>query len=83
MLNLSVETWMRFLIWMALGLIIYFAYSKHHSRLEHPEQLTADIGHEVTKVMDHQYGTRKKPRSAGSGEGSGSSSGDAGAGPEH
>lgn len=33
MLNLSVETWLRFLIWMALGLIVYFAYSRRHSVL--------------------------------------------------
>ena len=33
MLNLSLETWIRFVIWMALGFIIYFAYSRHRSRL--------------------------------------------------
>jgi APA family basic amino acid/polyamine antiporter len=33
MLNLSVETWFRFLIWMALGLIVYFAYGRRHSVL--------------------------------------------------
>ena len=33
MLNLSLETWIRFLVWMALGFIIYFAYSRHRSRL--------------------------------------------------
>jgi basic amino acid/polyamine antiporter, APA family len=32
-LNLSVETWIRFVVWMALGFIIYFAYSRHHSTL--------------------------------------------------
>ena len=31
MLNLSVETWIRFAIWMALGVVVYFAYSRHHS----------------------------------------------------
>lgn len=34
MLNLIGETWLRFVVWMALGLIVYFAYSRSHSRLE-------------------------------------------------
>jgi basic amino acid/polyamine antiporter, APA family len=33
MLNLSLETWIRFVIWMALGFVIYFAYSRYRSRL--------------------------------------------------
>jgi len=32
-LNLPVETWERFLIWMALGFVFYFAYARHKSRL--------------------------------------------------
>ncbi len=34
MLNLSVETWLRFVIWLVIGFGIYFAYSRSHSRLE-------------------------------------------------
>lgn len=33
MLNLSVETWLRFVIWLVLGFAIYFSYSYRHSRL--------------------------------------------------
>lgn len=32
-LNLSVETWIRFVVWMALGFLIYFAYSRTHSNV--------------------------------------------------
>ena len=33
MLNLSVETWLRFLAWLVIGLVIYFAYGHRHSRV--------------------------------------------------
>ncbi|MBA3309962.1 MAG: amino acid permease [Nocardioidaceae bacterium] len=33
MLNLAVETWARFLIWMAIGLVVYFLYGRSHSRV--------------------------------------------------
>jgi APA family basic amino acid/polyamine antiporter len=29
---LTIGTWLRFLVWMAIGLIWYFAYSRTHSR---------------------------------------------------
>ncbi|OON80580.1 amino acid permease [Streptomyces tsukubensis] len=37
MLNLPTETWLRFGIWMVIGVVVYFAYSRSHSRLEDPE----------------------------------------------
>ncbi|AMS04550.1 amino acid permease [Acidipropionibacterium acidipropionici] len=64
MLNLSIETWMRFLIWMVIGIVVYFTYSKNHSRLAHGSELTADINAEITNVMDHQYDNRRKSRRA-------------------
>jgi len=33
MLNLTGETWLRFLIWMLAGLVVYFVYGARHSRL--------------------------------------------------
>ncbi|MCX9190710.1 amino acid permease [Carbonactinospora thermoautotrophica] len=33
MLNLAVETWLRFLVWMVIGFFIYFLYSRSHSKL--------------------------------------------------
>jgi APA family basic amino acid/polyamine antiporter len=33
MTNLSVETWLRFLAWMLLGLAIYFGYGRRRSRV--------------------------------------------------
>ncbi|MFC5178746.1 amino acid permease [Nocardioides taihuensis] len=46
MLNLTGETWVRFLVWMAIGLVVYFAYGVRRSRLatgeRAAEQATAD-----------------------------------------
>ncbi|MGQ0718796.1 MAG: amino acid permease [Pseudonocardiales bacterium] len=33
MLNLSTGTWIRFLVWLAIGLVVYFAYGARKSRL--------------------------------------------------
>ena len=33
MLNLSVETWLRFVVWMVIGVAVYFGYGRRHSVL--------------------------------------------------
>ncbi|QFG20716.1 amino acid permease [Actinomadura sp. WMMB 499] len=33
MINLPLETWYRFLAWMAIGVLVYFLYGRRHSRL--------------------------------------------------
>jgi APA family basic amino acid/polyamine antiporter len=33
MLNLPGATWIRFVVWMAIGFVMYFAYGAGHSRL--------------------------------------------------
>ena len=33
MLGLGLSNWLRLIVWMIIGLVIYFTYSRHHSRL--------------------------------------------------
>jgi APA family basic amino acid/polyamine antiporter len=35
---LTPTTWLRFAVWFLLGLIVYFGYSRRHSRLNRPDQ---------------------------------------------
>jgi C-terminus of AA_permease len=35
MYKLGWINWARLLIWLVIGLVIYFTYSRHHSRLQH------------------------------------------------
>jgi APA family basic amino acid/polyamine antiporter len=36
MLNLPAETWLRFVIWMVLGIVLYFTYGRRNSRFSTP-----------------------------------------------
>ena len=33
MTNLSIETWLRFAVWMVLGVVFYFVYGRRNARL--------------------------------------------------
>jgi APA family basic amino acid/polyamine antiporter len=37
MISLPFDTWMRLIIWMAIGLIIYFVYGWQHSKIRKPQ----------------------------------------------
>jgi APA family basic amino acid/polyamine antiporter len=39
MTNLSIETWLRFAVWMVLGVVLYFAYGRRNARLAQREQV--------------------------------------------
>lgn len=43
MLNLAVETWIYFVVWLVVGVLIYFGYGRGHSRLnaKYADQLAA------------------------------------------
>jgi len=39
MLGLPADTWIRLFVWMAIGLVIYFSYSRRHSVLQSAEKV--------------------------------------------
>jgi APA family basic amino acid/polyamine antiporter len=38
MTGLTLITWIRFVVWLAIGLLIYFFYSRHRSEFCPPER---------------------------------------------
>jgi APA family basic amino acid/polyamine antiporter len=59
MLFLPIDTWLRLLIWLGLGLAIYFLYSRSHSLL------TRHLLHEVQMPREEKTGTKFDPEEVG------------------
>jgi APA family basic amino acid/polyamine antiporter len=53
MLNLTVETWLRFLVWLVIGFVIYFTYSHRHSRVGQPGYEEFALPHVVSHEREH------------------------------
>jgi basic amino acid/polyamine antiporter, APA family len=43
MTELGYTNWMRFLIWLVVGLVIYFMYSRHHSKLGKQDVINSKV----------------------------------------
>ena len=48
MASLPGDTWLRLLIWLAIGMVIYFTYSRHHSKVQLGE--SADVAVPASKA---------------------------------
>jgi basic amino acid/polyamine antiporter, APA family len=56
MFSLPAENWYRLLIWLALGMAIYFGYSRHHSVMAKyllAEEAKSGVSARVGDVRDH------------------------------
>ncbi|WP_106813983.1 amino acid permease [Microbacterium timonense] len=60
MLNLTVETWLRFLVWLVIGFVIYFAYSHRHSKIGRPGYEDFALPHVVSHARDDSDGDPRR-----------------------
>ena len=51
-LNLTVETWLRFVIWLGIGFMLYFAYARSHSRVGQPGYVDFALPHVVSHTRE-------------------------------
>ena len=51
MSSLPLETWIRFFVWLVIGLVVYFTYSRHHS----------EFGGEPRELVAEHVGSRVPP----------------------
>lgn len=43
MASLPFDTWLRLIIWLVIGLVIYFSYGRHHSRVQQAQEAATPV----------------------------------------
>jgi APA family basic amino acid/polyamine antiporter len=59
MFSLETENWLRLFVWLAIGLVIYFGYSRHHSVIRRQAERLGNIA--VPKARVHSDDDGGKP----------------------
>lgn len=44
MASLPLDTWLRLIIWLVIGMVVYFGYGRHHSRVQKAIRATEPVG---------------------------------------
>src|SRR5207244_13471177 len=53
MAGLPGDTWLRLIIWLIIGMVIYFSYGRHHSRVQRAEATREPKP--PPSMADHKY----------------------------